>query len=274
MEDNVIITISGEGLSLTKKTNLQKAGQIISFLGFEQSSASNTSGYPVVSKQLPGTSHPQPRDIIINSEAKTYQQKIATLALYLRDYSGQETFTPQEVRVLLKKMGDEPRNFIRDLKSALELQYVVCIDASSDQYVITDKGVEAVNTKFSNEVHSNKKLSGAKRISTAKGVRTEVKALPSLGSQDDMLDYHALSTKGDKILWLLVYADRNGIDALTPSEVDYMSTALRDRINASGFTALNERNIKNAFVSKTKNGFQIQQKGLSYLSSLAGKEVA
>lgn len=274
MEDTVTITIEGEGLSLTKKTNLHKAGQIISFLGFDQKLSSSVSGSPSPIPQLPGTGRTQARDAISNSEAKTYAQKITTIALHLRDSVGQQTFVPQEIKTILKKMGDEPRNFTRDLNSALELQYVICVDTASDQYEITDKGVAAVEAKFSGSQVAIKKSNGTKRTSSVKGVRDEVKQLQMLGSHNDLPDYHKLSKKGDKILWLLAYADKNGIDALTPTEVDHMSGQLRGRINSSGFTALNDRNIKNAFVSKTKTGFQIQRKGLDHLASLSEKAEA
>ena len=95
MEDNVTITIEGEGLSLTKKTNLHKAGQIISFLGFDQilSPIESSSQSPI--PQLPGTERTQARDVIANSEAKTYAQKITAIAFHLRDNVGQQTFVPQ-----------------------------------------------------------------------------------------------------------------------------------------------------------------------------------
>jgi hypothetical protein len=271
MEDNVTITIEGEGLSLTKKTNLQKVGQIISFLGFNQELVATPSGTVAMQPQLPGASRMQPRDVIISSEAKTYAQKITALALYLRDEVGQPTFVPQEIRTYLKKMGDEPRNFTRDLNSALESQYIVCVDTSSEQYEITDRGVEAVEGKFAGAVTISKK-NGTKRLPPVKGIREEVRDMQIVGSHDDLPDYSNLKTKADKILWLLAYADKNAVDSLTPAEVDHMSGMLRDRVNATGFTALNERNIKNAFVAKTKTGFQIQQKGLNYLNSVVVNE--
>lgn len=266
MEDNITVSITGEGLSLTIKTNLQKAGQIISFLGMEQNTPASASYEPAPAPRLLASKPVQPKEIVVNSGAKTYPQKIAALAVYLRDQVGQETFTPQEIKVIFKKMGDEPKNFTRDLKSAMELQYVICVDPASEQYELTDKGAEAVSQSFSGK--ATKKSVGSKRAVISNGVRDEVRQLETLGTLDGFPEYYGLATKADKILWLLAYADKGGVKTLTPTEVDYMSGELRDKVDAKGFTALNQRNIKNSFVSKTASGFQIQKKGIDHLKSL------
>jgi hypothetical protein len=88
------------------------------------------------------------------------------------------------------------------------------------------------------------------------------------GDMEGYPDYHKLPTKGDKILWLLEYAFKKDVKALTPAEVDALSVKLRDRVESGGFTALNARNVKNSYVMKTAEGFQIQKRGSDYLSSL------
>jgi hypothetical protein len=273
MEDEVKITIEGAGLSLTKHTTLQKAGQIISFLGYNTHSSPTPSdasvGSGVGAPLLPATKRMQPRDFITSSNAKTYPQKIAALAVYLQEQSGQSSFTPQELKVLFKKMGDEPKNFTRDLKSALELQYILCTDTAAEIYELTDKGADAYKESFS--VAAVRKSVGMKKSVVTKGVRDEVKILESIGAMDGYPDYHALPTKSDKILWLLQYADLKGVSTLSPSEVDYLSVRLRDRIDSSGFTALNGRNVKKSFVTKTAEGFQVQKRGTDYLVSLISK---
>jgi len=258
----VKITIEGEGLSLTKYTSLQKAGQIISFLGMEQQQVSEQQVHNVSPALL--VSSRQPKDFISDSGAKTYPQKIVALGKYFKDELGRETFSSQELRNLFKKIGDEPRNFSRDFKEALERQYVNCVDQSNDQYELTDKGDEEFQEGFS---HKATKRSNSKKVSASKGVREEVKNLQILGSMDELPDYHDLSAKADKILWLLHYADTNNIKGLTPAEVDFLSTELRDRVKTNDFAAHNTRNIKKSFVTKTSEGFLIQKKGLDHLKN-------
>jgi len=267
MEDNVTVTITGEGISLTKKTNLQKAGQIISFLGTEQGTSAPTGYDSAPVSRLLAPRPLQPKDVIVNSGAKTYPQKIAALAVYLRDQVNQKTFSPQEIKVIFKKMGDDPKNFTRDLKGAVELQYVVCVDPASELYELTDRGVEAVSENFSGKA-IKKSVGSSKRAVISNGIRDEVRQLETIGTLDGFPEYYGLATKADKILWLLAYADKNGVKTLTPTEVDYMSGELRDKVDAKGFTALNQRNIKNSFVSKTATGFQIQKRGQDHLKSL------
>ncbi len=264
MEDIISITITGEGLSLTKKTNLQKAGQIISFLGIGQ----NTQGIPNQSHSpsfAVASSPIQPKEVIVTSGAKTYPQKIAALAVYLKNQVGQNSFTPQELKLIFKKMGDEPKNFTRDLKIAVELGYVTCIDPTTESYELTDKGIEVVKGVFSQK--TTKKSMSSKRMPISNGIRDEIKGMEVVGTCQNLPEYHDLLTKADKILWLLAYSDQKGVNSLTPTEVDHMSGVLRDRVESKGFTALNARNIKNSFVSKTISGFQIQKKGFDYLQS-------
>jgi hypothetical protein len=256
------IIIEGEGLSLTKYTTLQKAGQIISFLGVEQVQNVNLGSKPALSPLLAGVQL-QPRDVITNSKAKTYPQKITAVAKYMRDQLGQNTFSSLDVKNLFKKLGDEPRNFSRDLKDTLDLQYIVCIDASADQYELTDRGLDAVENYFSEK--TVKKTSGSKKTSSIKGIRDEVKSLSISGSLADYPDYHDLPTKADKILWLMQYVDIKGVKGVTPAEVDFLSTELRDRIKANDFAAHNGRNIRKSFITKTSDGFLIQKKGSDHL---------
>jgi len=262
--DPIKIIIEGEGLSLTKYTTLQKAGQIISFLGYDQALQEN--GTVTSSNPMLLTKKIQPKDIIAESNAKTYPQKITAVGRYIHEQLGQKTFSLQELKLLFKKMGDEPGNFVRDLNKALELQYIICVDATKEEYELTDKGNEAIEKGFLGE--SIKKSPGTKRTVVSKGVRDEIKNLQIVSSLEKYPDYHNLPTKGDKILWLLEYVLKNNIKELTPAEIDFLSVKLRDRVEQSGFTALNARNIKKAFVLKNNEGFQIQKRGTDYLLSL------
>jgi hypothetical protein len=268
MEENIKVTIEGEGLSLTKLTTLQKAGQIISFLGYnnDKINLADDKTFSGVGAPLLPSNRQQPKDVIVNSKAKTYPQKIVALAKYLQEQMGQNTFTPQELKLLFKKMGDEPKNFTRDLKTALELQYVLCVDTATEQYELTSRGNDALSESFIGiEVKRN---TGANKAVSSRGIRAEVKAFEIVGSMDGYPDYHNLTTKGDKILWLIQYADTKSVTSLTPSEVDYLSTQLREHIDASGFTALNSRNMNKCFVVKNSEGFQIQKRGVDYLANL------
>jgi hypothetical protein len=265
----VKITIEGEGISVIKYTTEQKAGQIISFLGTDQqiqTTASPGSSSPV-SMPLLGKKV-LPIDMIEESEAKTFPQKIAALAKYIRDVQGQLTFSPSEIKLLLKKLGDDPKNFSRDMREASERGYIDCENSASDLYELTVRGDRAYADRFKNEIST--KRTGAKRSGGIRGIRDEVRELEIKTSLENFPSYHDLSTKADKILWVLEYAEAQSIKGLSPTEIDHISGELRERIESKSFTALNTKNLQASYVKKTPEGyFRIEKKGSEYLKTAA-----
>jgi len=270
--DNIKISITGEGLSIEKMTSLHKAGQIISFLGLDSTKPVNMASGASTSVSLPLANKIQPKEMISRSSAKTYPQKITALGIYLKETQGQTSFSSDEVKAMLRKMGDEPKNFTRDLKSAVDLQYITCINPDQELYEVTDKGCDACDKNFAGSVE--KKTAGTKRMFISNGVRDELKGMQIVATLDGLPGYHDLAKKADQILWLMQYADTKGINTITPVEVDFMSSELRGKIAAKHFSVLNDRNLKNGYVAKHPTGFQIQKKGSDYLMSLSSKATA
>jgi hypothetical protein len=265
--NEIKVTLEGVGLSFTKEATLQQAARIISFLGHDSRVESSSE----VSLDIPALipkNQILPKDIIIGSKAKTYPQKITALAKYFKEHLNQYSFSPEEIRLQFKKMGDVPKNFTRDFSNTLDpLQYITCVDSESEQYELTYAGEEAVDNKFSEGII--KRSSVSKKTSTSKKIREEVEKLGILGDElNGYISYHDLPTKADKILWILEYTFTKNINILTPTEVEYLSGKLRDRIESGGFTALNSRNIRKSFVIQESKGYQIQKKGSDYLKSI------
>ncbi len=270
---SITITIDGEGLSLKKETTLQKAGQIIAFLGLEEGSLG--------AAPPGGTSHNNPAslipsstsstsDMISEAKAKTNAQKITVLGKYLSDKDGSDGFLIKEILLQLRKIGEEPGNFTRDLKNAVSLQYIYVTDAKEGKYSISIKGVNAIQNKFADEP---RKLSAKGRGGFKKAIppRDEVNSLPMVTTLSGYPDFHPLPTKADSILWALAYADSQKIEELTPKEVEVITNKLRNVIAQKDFSAFNKRNIKPGYVAQTDGKFKIQQKGLDYLKSLGLK---
>lgn len=255
---------------VTKYTTEHKAGQIITFLAnqtpmYSQSEYSDAAVAPMALMDKKA-----PKDYIVGSKAKTFGQKIVALAQYLKD-TGQEEFSPTEIRILLKKMGDEPKNFSRDLNEAQEAKMVTLVDAAKDLYSLTTRGEDSFSSQFS-LVAERKASVARKNSSRGKNLRAEITSMEILTSlENDLPGYHSLPTKADKILWILLYADKKGINALNSGEIEYLSLELKDRVSVKHFTAFNDRNIKNSFVARTSEGFRIQQKGIDHLRQLFQK---
>lgn len=115
---------------------------------------------------------------------------------------------------------------------------------------------------------SNFTTSISRASSRRAGIRDEVRQLPIDTSMEGYPGYHELSTKTDKIIWILQYAEQNDIKGLSSGEVDYLSSEMKDRIEAKNFGAFNLRNIRSSYVKKIGGLFRAQQKGLTYLKNL------
>jgi hypothetical protein len=114
-------------------------------------------------------------------------------------------------------------------------------------------------------------LSGKSSPNSRRNIREEVEALPIDTSMEGYPNYHDLPTKADKIIWVLQYAEQNGVKGLTSGEVDFLSAEFKDRIEAKNFGAFNGRNVRSSYIKKINGLFETQQKGLNYLASLVKK---
>lgn len=103
---------------------------------------------------------------------------------------------------------------------------------------------------------------------TPRSVRGEVKDLPIDASLEGYPGYYDLPTKADKILWILQYAEKYGLNELNSVEIDFVSRQLREPIDTKNFGAFNARNQRAAYVMKSKSSFQITKKGQTHLTGL------
>lgn len=269
---SITITIDGEGLSLKKETTLQKAGQIIAFLGLEEGSLGTVPSGETSHKPASLIPSPifSPIDMISEAKAKTNAQKITVLGKYLSDKDGPDGFLIKEILLQLRKIGEEPGNFTRDLKNAVSLQYIYVIDAKEGKYGISAKGATAIQNKFADEPRKPS-VKGRGGFKKAIPVRAEVTSLQMVSTLSGYPDFHTLPTKADSILWVLAYADGQKIADLTPKEVEEITDKLCNKLEQKAFSAHNKRNIKSGYVAQTDGKFKIQQKGLDHLKSLSTK---
>lgn len=275
----VKIVITGEGLSLEREISLHEAGQIITYLGTKQQLITpSQDGMPLLDQSLPErntSTSSSPRDAIAASGAKTNSEKITAVGKYLQDRDNVQSFSAEEVKSVLQKMGEQPGNFLRDLKAAEKSQYIYCENKSEGVFSVTDKGIASISNKFSEKVASSKqkKKSSASKPVTPVTVAPEIEKLPITTNLEGFPNYHSLDTKWKKIIWLLVFADKNGIESLSPAEVEYLSGKIKGQIVRSGFTAHNTPNIKAGYViSKGGNKFSAEQIGIDFLKTLVKQD--
>lgn len=269
----VDITIQGDGLLFKKTINSHKAGQIIAFLGADEESVvtdlKQTDNSPLA---LTPPSLSSPSELINESKAKTNAQKITIIGNYLQKKDGQDSFLDKEVLLQLRKIGEQPGNFSRDVDTAESLQYIYPINVKEGRYGVSAKGVKAIENKFSETPRLKSKSNNKGGFKKAIPPRSEVLSLPIVASLDGYVDFHSIQVKADCILWILAYADKQGIKSLTPREVESLSDKLRRKIVQTGFSAHNKRNIKSGYVSQTNNQFKLEQKGFAHLIDLSAKQ--
>lgn len=269
---SVTITIDGDGLSLKRETSLLKAGQIITFLGSEESFSSDL---PVEKSNTPPLLNPSPNltpgELIIEANAKTNAEKILVLGKYITDKDLSDKFSTKEVLIELKKIGGEPHNFARDIRTAISSSYIYPIDMRQGEYGVTSTGKKAIEDKFSNK--TNKANSGTRRNGTggkkvAVPPRQEVILMPKVTTLSGFPDFHDLPTKSDSILWTLEYVNNHNIDSLTPREVEVITDKLLNRVAQKDFSAFNKRNMRKGYVLQDNGKFKLQQKGINHLKKL------
>lgn len=271
----LIITIKGDGLNLERQINMHQAGQIISFLSLQKTSISEDSsndGEGELNKERPALPQKEttPLEEIENSNASTYPEKITVIGNFIAKNNAQECFSVDEVRAVLRRLGQYPSKFSRELTTAVSLGYIY-EDTTKSGYIITEKGKKAIVGQFqASSKNAIPKVKKGKRKSPRKKtvrlvIRPEVENLALKTELAGYRGYHELKTKSDKILWILKYAETNDILSLNPKEIEIISTRLKDRITQSGFSAINTRNVKNSFVASVGSDFQLQKKGEDYL---------
>lgn len=147
-EPNVDLTLSG-ALNFTYKISLHQAAQIIAFVSTGEASSDQGKKPLLILPQTGPARFNAPGsaiDAIKQSGAKTYPQKIAALGSFIINRNGTDTFDQKELSALLRRMGDTPQNFSRDLNNAELLGYVT--REPNGEYFLTDKAREAIEAQF------------------------------------------------------------------------------------------------------------------------------
>lgn len=274
----VEISINGEGLTYNKSTSILKASQIIAFLNagtdMPVSQQTATPGSQTPHLLLSKYNNKSPRDAITDSGAKTNMQKMLVFAQYHLEKTGGLIFDPHEIKVYFRKAGiDEPRNYGRDIRDAISLNYIY--EENVGDYVITDYGRKLLESGFEKETKNkqDKKLQlpvrhSLKKISLSK-ISENVSNLEIIPKLEDIISYNDIGKKSDKILWILYFVHQNSISELSSLDIEYIASKLLDKIPTSSLSALSENNRKLAYLTKTNEGkFKILNDGIEYIKNL------
>lgn len=274
----VSVKIQGDGLDFNYTTNVRKAGQIITFLGTDESNEEAVSPQATIvhsTELLPvSIKNKTPRQVLIESKAKTNPQKIVVLGHYYSVLHNTETFPVSELRMLFGKIGESvPKNLLRDLKVAARDSYIY--EVNPGEYLVTENAKELIQKGFS-DIELTKRAST--RVTNKKGINKkiiseDVKKLEVMNTFEGLPNYwDANLNKGERILWLLMFAEKNNISLLSTADIEYMASCLRDDIPTKSFTALTGKIFKDGYITKSGDRYKILQPGIDYLASKIKKE--
>lgn len=268
----VKITIEGEGLKYETSADILKASQIIAFLNAgerqEENSTSVVASNP--GSLLPDNNSKSPREYIIELGAKTNPQKILAFAKYNCDKNQTESFDPTVIKSYFKKSGEpEPRNYSRDLKEAIRLRYIYETDDNDGTFSITAHGNALLSKTFEGETKtSTKQKSQTLKKSSPQPTTEGLQNIEIATKKEGMPDYYKISTKSDRILWILYFAQLNSYAELSSQDISYIADKLMDNIPSKNISGLTEYSLKKAYIVKTNTGFKLIHDGIEHLKSL------
>jgi len=155
------VTVEGPGISITRPVDESTMSSIIALLFGATLAAPPRSGGGVGRRQgAPVQSgEPQPSsqwdgdltlgEFLVETEAKTFAQKICAAGYYLMNFQAAESFNRDDVKAaLVSAHEDMPANFARDWSSAASTNLIAAKPGESGQFYVPKTGRTAVESSF------------------------------------------------------------------------------------------------------------------------------
>lgn len=174
------ITVEGEDLNFEGGTIEEKARRIVSYVvgdaELPTEGAESTSKRPGAgaSETLVGE-ETRPslslREFLDDSGATRKPEQILAIGKYATRYEGQQDFSREDIKRRFRSAGEPPPgNFPRDFAWTIKVGWIAEDSQNAGQYYITNRGEEAIQSKFSSEV---RKASRLKKGSRRRGIEPQ-----------------------------------------------------------------------------------------------------
>jgi hypothetical protein len=261
-EEIIKLTMTGK-LSYDGEITIAQAAQVISYLH-----SGVTSSSPVSLPVADGTAAPKrpragltPRDVLDSSGAKVNPEKIVAFALYVEQQGGKDTFTIEDIRPLFRQARETaPRNLSRDLDAAIRSNWVAASSVKGEYYV-TELAADVLETGFDKirPDRAGSARAGGTKSKPAPSRRTRKTSIPTpeafkgieiTPSIDGYINYHKVRTKTDKYLWAINAAKLWGVQALTNTEIVWLTDKLGVGISINDVTGYFRGNYKQGYVNR------------------------
>ena len=167
--DEFHVSVTGAGISVTRKVDQLTALNVIATVMGGGAVASGSSPATAVPHNTPSPATTAPTSLqsantgtqpqldprltvgeyIEACEAQQYPAKITAIGHFLEIQRGAESFGRDEIKAQFRPAGEAPpANFPRDFSDAISRKWIAATHDDKDQYFVTNKGKEAIASKF------------------------------------------------------------------------------------------------------------------------------
>lgn len=276
MEVNLKIT--GSGMTVDRSITLTQAGKIIAFLGSETEYSDDIVGNLPVASLSAGVETTQQaivvrrsvREALDEARPKTHSQRIAVFGKFLSDATSDGLFTLDQIKEQYQDAREKSplAHFSREVDNAVSSGWIAPVQGQKNTYYVTQKGEQAIESKFTSSAKTRVKSKSPVTKTTSVSeddISEEVKLLqPFIPTEEGLPNYHKLSSKGLKIMWVLTMTHNKGVESLTTKEIAFIIGKLRDKIEI--------RDINGHTVTAAKNGWLTKDSSSKYLILHDGEE--
>jgi hypothetical protein len=145
------VSVAGEGVDMTRDVSEEVALAVLGLLMGVQAPSLRQAGTHAASRVAAGNSDgggdPELTlgEFLLQTKANTNPERIAAIAMYLRDYRGEPSVARADLPELFQEAGEvPPKNASRDVSKAVKKRLVAADHSNPGRYRVTKTGERAV----------------------------------------------------------------------------------------------------------------------------------
>ncbi|MBI2644247.1 MAG: hypothetical protein HYW95_01905 [Candidatus Wildermuthbacteria bacterium] len=164
--NKVKVILRGAGLQYTGEVSPETAAEVMRTCLSTEEGAVTTS---VTARPINSRPQEAPAEYLKKFAPDRNPDKIVALGAYLKEARGQDSFTPAEIRVLLRDAGEKlPGNLTRDLKVALRNAWIASDPSQRGTFYVTNPGFKAMQEGFpkTSAPRGGKRKKNTKRVAS------------------------------------------------------------------------------------------------------------
>ena len=150
--EKILVKIEGVGLNYSEEVSRTVAGKIMDFCLSGDETGLSQPSFENLKKEKTESVRESAPEYIERHAPRRNPDRILTMAGYLKEVISKLSFSPNEIRSLMKDSGESiPANFTRDFKWVIKSGWIGMGDKKKKQYYITNTGLKVLNNGFPDE---------------------------------------------------------------------------------------------------------------------------